>query len=64
MLMVLGRIRGLTTGARELASLPLGVIGHFTGLPDECVAKGVWPEQLHLNVMPVLGKPTGGEMCC
>ena len=50
-------------GAGELASLPLGAIGHFTGLLDECVAKGVWPDQLHLHVMPVLGKPTGGERC-
>ena len=42
---------------------PYQCYGQFTSLLDDCVLKGIWPIQLYLNLMPVLGKPQGGERC-
>lgn len=49
--------------AKELAALPGELLGKICSLLDECVSSGVWPIQLLTNLMPILGKPSGGERC-
>ena len=50
-------------GARELSALPVEILECFTSLVNDSVSMGIWPIQLFLNLMPVLGKPSGGERC-
>ena len=49
--------------AKEFAALLLEIVECFTSLVNDCVAMGIWPIQLLMNLMPVLGKPGGGEWC-
>ena len=49
--------------AKEFAALPFEIVECFTSLINDCVAMGIWPIQLLRNLMPVLGKPSGGGKC-
>ena len=49
--------------AKEFAALPLEIVECFASIVNGCVAMSIWPIQLLMNLMPILGKPSGGERC-
>ena len=43
--------------------LPDGILDHFGRVLGRIRHTGIWPQQLDLNIMAMLGKASGGERC-
>ena len=48
-------------GSDELGSMPNEIASDFVGVLNDVVSSGIWPTQLLVNAMPLLGKPSGGR---
>ena len=45
----------------ELAALPEAILDDFVDVLNDIAKAGMWPRQMHLNLVALLGKPGGGE---
>ena len=45
----------------ELAALPESILDNFVDVLNGIAEAGMWPRQMHLNLVALLGKPGGGE---
>ena len=43
--------------------LPVHVADELAEVLNECQQMATWPVQMMVNLMPLLGKPGGGERC-